>query len=200
MQNENKLQVKDLVMIGIFGVILFAVSIISMTLAGISPRLYPFESAVTALLSAPIYFLLVAKVNKPFTSFISFSIVGIVWIIMGGYTLGAGIIITALITELILRNGGYKSMKRLSISYLIIILGNYIGDLGVVYINTKAYIEMSLGGSASGVNEDYVLALVDSAKGIVGGIAFASCIVMAILGSLFARRLMKKHFIKAGIV
>jgi energy-coupling factor transport system substrate-specific component len=187
-------------MIGIFGVILFIVSIISMTLAGISPQFYPFESAIMALLSAPIYFLLIAKVNKPLTSCMSFSIVGIIWAVMGGYTLGAGLIIASLITELILRNGGYKSTKRLTVAFLIIILGNFIGDIGVVYINTQAYVDMSLGGSASGASADYVTALVESAKSAMGIIAFGSCIIMSILGSLFAKRLMRKHFIKAGII
>ena len=91
-------------------------------------------------------------------------------------------------------------MNRLSVSYLMIILGNYIGDLGIVYINTQLYIDMSLSGSASGANVEYVNSLVESAKSIVGVVAFVSCIVASIIGTLFAKRLMKKHFQKAGII
>ena len=79
MKRENKLQTKDLVMIGIFGALLFVVSIISMTIVGaFSPKLYPFAATIMALLCAPIYFLLVAKVNKSLTSLLSFGIVGMI--------------------------------------------------------------------------------------------------------------------------
>ncbi|MDR1015282.1 MAG: MptD family putative ECF transporter S component [Coriobacteriales bacterium] len=194
------LQVKDLVMVGIFGVILFIVTIVSMTLAGIVPATYPFQSAIAALLGAPLYFLLVSKANKPFVSLLAFGIVGVIWMIWGGYTYGAGMIVGAAVSELVLMRGGYKSVRRLTVAYLCIMLGNFIGDLGVIYINTQLYIDMSLSGSASGASQDYVLAVVDSAKGPVGVAAFAACFVMSVLGALLARRIMRKHFQKAGII
>jgi energy-coupling factor transport system substrate-specific component len=187
-------------MIGVFGVVLFIITVLAMTLAGIAPATYPFQSAITALLSAPVYFLLVSRANKPFVSLLAFGIVGIIWIILGGYTFGAGMIVGAAFSELILMKGGYKRAARLFFAYAVIMLGNFIGDLGVIYLNTQMYIDMSLSGSASGASRDYVLAVVDSAKGPVGIIAFVSCIVASILGALLARRIMKKHLQKAGII
>jgi energy-coupling factor transport system substrate-specific component len=197
---STRLQIKDLVMVGIFGVILFIVTIVSMTLAGIVPATYPFQSAIAALLGAPLYFLLVSKANKPFVSLLTFGIVGVIWMIWGGYTYGAGMIVGAAVSELVLMKGGYKSMRRLAVAYLCIMLGNFIGDLGVIYINTQLYIDMSLSGSASGASQDYVLAVVDSAKGPVGVVAFVACFVTSVLGALLARRIMRKHFQKAGII
>lgn len=63
-QNRNKLQVKDLVTIGIFSAIYFVINLIVMVSGGITPLLWIFMPPILSVLCGVIYMLLVAKVQK----------------------------------------------------------------------------------------------------------------------------------------
>lgn len=62
--NENKLKMKDIATIGIFSALLFVVTMVAGALMGISMVLNMYSVAVVAVLSAPLYMLIMAKVHK----------------------------------------------------------------------------------------------------------------------------------------
>lgn len=77
--NENKLKMKDIATIGIFSALLFVVTMVAGALMGISMVLNMYSVAVVAVLSAPLYMLIMAKVHKKGAVLLTFAIVGILW-------------------------------------------------------------------------------------------------------------------------
>lgn len=63
-KDTSKLQVKDLVTIGIFSAIYFVVNLIIMICGGISPIIWIFMPAFIALLSGVIFMLMIEKVQN----------------------------------------------------------------------------------------------------------------------------------------
>ena len=82
--NENKLKMKDIATIGIFSALLFVVTMVAGALMGISMVLNMYSVAVVAVLSAPLYMLIMAKVHKKGAVLLTFAIVGILWGLFGG--------------------------------------------------------------------------------------------------------------------
>ena len=73
--NENKLKMKDIATIGIFSALLFVVTMVAGALMGISMVLNMYSVAVVAVLSAPLYMLIMAKVHKKGAVLLTFAIV-----------------------------------------------------------------------------------------------------------------------------
>lgn len=95
--NENKLKMKDIATIGIFSALLFVVTMVAGALMGISMVLNMYSVAVVAVLSAPLYMLIMAKVHKKGAVLLTFAIVGILWGLFGGifvliWMLGFGVV------------------------------------------------------------------------------------------------------------
>ena len=75
---------KDIATIGIFSALLFVVTMVAGALMGISMVLNMYSVAVVAVLSAPLYMLIMAKVHKKGAVLLTFAIVGILWGLFGG--------------------------------------------------------------------------------------------------------------------
>jgi len=82
----NKLQIKDLVTIGIFSAIYFAVNLIVMVCGGISPIIWIFMPAIIALLCGVIFMLMTAKVEKFGAILIMSIITALIYFATGQFT------------------------------------------------------------------------------------------------------------------
>ncbi len=196
---DNKLGTRDLISIGVFGAIIFVLTMISSMIIGMTMVSYLFIASGMGLLSAPVYFLAAARSGKRFVSFFIWTLNGVIWGIIGGYSVLVSMIICALIGELILRNGGYKSFFRISIAYILGVLGYHIGVFVILYVSSERYIEKFMATPASPSRES-VMALVNAATGPLGIVAVAAVIAASIISCLLASKILKKHFKKAGII
>lgn len=111
--NENKLKMKDIATIGIFSALLFVVTMVAGALMGISMVLNMYSVAVVAVLSAPLYMLIMAKVHKKGAVLLTFAIVGILWGLFGGifvliWMLGFGVV-----GEVLASKSKYQNYKML---------------------------------------------------------------------------------------
>lgn len=61
---ENKLKMKDIAMIGIFGALLFVIKMLAGSLMALSMTVQMYSVSIIAILSAPLYMLVMAKVHK----------------------------------------------------------------------------------------------------------------------------------------
>ncbi len=200
LQNENKkLGIKDFTLMGIFGAIIFVLAMLLMMIAGATPVTYLFYPTLFALLAAPFYLLVVAKVRKFGAFLIPSAIMGILLGILGAQSLLITSIVFGLLAELIVLSSKYTDFKRISIAYIVLSLGFYAGDIAPMYAFTDWYIKQATGG-VSGTDMTYINALIDAAKSWLGMASLLTCIVGAVLGVLLAKRILRKHFEKAGLI
>lgn len=193
--NKKRMQPKDLITIGIFAAIMMVVCFAA-SMLGFIPIFIPLLAVVVPIVGGIPFMLFLTKAQKFGMVTIMGLIVGILTGILG---MGVWVILTmplfALIADLVMRTGEYKSAAKSVIGYGIYSLG-MIGNYIPIIFARDSYAEMLL---SSGYSSEYV----DTMMGYVPDWSliplFAASFVSGVVGALIGKALMKKHFVRAGI-
>lgn len=196
---KNKLSIKDFVLMGIFSAIMFALAMVLMLITGITPAIYLFYPTAFAFLCGPLFMLIAVKVQKFGAFLIPSVIMGILLGLMGAQTLLITVIVFGLVAEFIANSAKYKDYKRIAAAYVILMFGFYAGDIAPIYVFTNWYIRQSTQGVA-GVDMTYLNSLIGAAKSWLGILSVITCLIAAVLGTIIGRRILKKHFERAGLL
>ncbi len=166
-----------------------------MICGGIAPVVWFASHFIDAILLAPIFMLLIAKIHKTGAVFMVSLLTGIVFFV-ASYMITITCIVFGLLAELILKFGDYKK-KSTQIGAFILFSYGFIGDFLPVWLTTNSYMQSM---RDSGFSDEYLekLTLMTSTPAIV--IVLLSVLVGSLVGGFLGTNLMKKHFIKAGIV
>lgn len=192
---KNKLKVKDLLLIGLLALCGMLFNTAGGLLA-ITPYTYLASFPLIGLFSGIIFVLLLAKVPKKGVALI-YALVFAVVFFMSGYTwLSALLAIAGIIDEVILGKLGYKNKTAVAAAYITqhtaFAFGSYIPYLfyGQQYIEkySEIYGEEYMELSASLITPTSTVLLM------------IANIVLAYIGVIVARKLLKKHFEKAGMI
>ena len=170
--NSKKLNAKDFITVGIFTAITFA---IEMAL-GMLGYLHPY------IIASYVVFLPLVQ--------------GIPMMLFYTYLGAPAIIVVGLIADLVARSGGYKSAAKTVISNGLMslwICANYIP----VVITVDSYRKDLIDG---GFSSEYCDGLFRAVNSKTIFILAAVCFVFGVIGALIGKRVVKKHFEKAGIV
>ena len=198
---NNKIGAKDLITLGIFTVIYFVIGAALSLLVSI-PIMVPFFPAVWALVNGTVFMLYSTKVEK-------FGLVTLMAVLTGllvGLTgMGFWCVLTGLIFgllgDLIMKKGNYKSFKHNLIGYAVFSIWTS-GSLVPWYFFAQDTLNTLAKYAESGYAEyaDYgtqVLAIMPWWSLILFlGLNF----ICGILGAMIGKKIMKKHFEKAGIL
>lgn len=191
--NENKLKMKDIATIGIFSALLFVVTMVAGALMGISMVLNMYSVAVVAVLSAPLYMLIMAKVHKKGAVLLTFAIVGILWGLFGGifvliWMLGFGVV-----GEVLASKSKYQNYKMLTVSFGLYSVGYYLDAIAPLYY----YPAFWYGFDRPKETVDAMIAAAHSTAGLA---AIPVTLIAIVIGAVIAKRMLKKHFEKAGVI
>lgn len=196
--NTNKLQIKDLVTIGIFSAIYFIINFIVMICGGITPLIWIFMPPILSVLCGVIYMLLMEKVQKTGAILIMGLITGLIYFATGQFTLillatfGTGCIIA----ELIRKATGYKNSKGNLLGYAFFSLG-MVGSPLPIWLFRDSFSEQMI---SQGMPVDYVTTMNAITPLWVLITMVAATFLFAFVGGLIGKSLLKKHFEKAGMV
>lgn len=195
---SNKLKARDFINIGIFSIIFVALLFASVTATSISVVAFPFAVTICALIAAPVYMLMHAKVSK-FGGILLFgAIYAFLMLLTGaGAPIAILIAIGAIIAEGLASIGKYKSFLMNALGYVVIMVASTIGQYVPMLMMKDYYLELAESNSVEG---DFMVDLMNFISGPVVIIATVATAITAILGVVIARAMFKKHFIKAGIV
>ena len=191
---EKKLKIKDLVTIGVFAVI-YVVIIFALGMIGFLPVLYLVYPALLGIVSGTVIMLFMAKVQKPWALLILGMLTSVFMMVEGNtYLLIIHSFVVMLIAELIRRVGNYNSFKYNMLSFAI--FNTWIcGSLMQMLWAREKYIEIAMV-----MGEDYVNALIKLVTYPNMALVYLGAILGGLIGANIGRILLKKHFIKAGII
>lgn len=191
---NKKLEVRDLINVGLFAVLGFIFMLIG-SFTAMVPVLMPIVPLVQGILVGPSNMLFSTKIKKPGMLFIQTMLISLAYVIMGHgpWALLTGAI-AGFIGEIILKLGSYdsKGKSRLAFSFSsLCTLGNYVP----IIISRNEYVQELLNqgykqefiDTMMKVMPDWIL-IVMAILGFIG--AFVGCS----LGIVF----LKKHFSKIG--
>lgn len=192
--NINSLKGRDLINIGIYTAIYFVI-MMAVAMLGLIPVFLPLLSVIVPILGGIPFMLFLTKVRKPGMVFIMAMIMGIMMLLTG---MGPWPLLTCaaagVLSELVLKSGNYKSVKKSILAYGFFsmwIWGNYLP----LFTDYEGYFAQ---------RESYGQAYIDALQKLMpiwmAPVLLAACFVCGIIGGNLGRALLKKHFEKAGIV
>lgn len=199
MKHTNKLTVPDLISTGVFTALYFVLVAFAtfssvIIFPGFNNVVLP---AFCALISGSVYMLLVAKVQK-------FGAISIMGIVMGVFFMTSGHFIVSFAANIIMgiaadfvaKAGDYKSKNGILASYVIFSYGLF-GPVLPMWFMKDAYVANL---EARGKDASYIADLFANINQATFGIAVAATLICALIGGWFGQKMIKKHFVKAGIV
>ena len=199
MKTTNKLTVPDLISIGVFTALYFVlVTIATFGSAAIAPGFNNvILPAVCALISGCVYMLLAAKLQKFGGISVMDIVMGLFFMTSGHFIISfAANIVMGIVADFVARASSYKSRKGLLLSYVLFSYGLF-GPIIPMWFMKDAYIANL---EARGKDAAYIADLFANINRTTFVIAVVATLVCALVGGWFGQKMVKKHFVKAGIV
>ena len=199
MKTTNKLTVPDLISIGVFTALYFVlVTIATFSSAVIFPG---FNNVVLpafcALISGCVYMLLAAKLQKFGGIAVMGIVMGLFFMTSGHFIISfAGNIVMGIVADLVAKASNYKSKKGLLASYVLFSYGLF-GPVIPMWFMKDAYVANL---EARGKEAAYIEELFANINMGTFAIAVLATLICALIGGWFGQKMIKKHFVKAGII
>jgi energy-coupling factor transport system substrate-specific component len=196
--NPTGLVSRDLISIAVFSVIFQAVLFVVAAVGGMIVPLYPFATAIDGVICGIVYMYLRAKAPKHWAILLQALVSVLLFFLLGAmWTMPAGILAGGLIAEFVSRPKENRSFFFTAAGYCVYMLGFAIGSYAPIVFAREWYTEYI---TASGMSADYA----DKIFALIGGPVFYGVLALTVAGSIagafLGRAMLKKHFIKAGIV
>lgn len=199
MRQNNRLTIPDLISIGVFTALYFVlVAIATFATGAILPGLsYVLLPAASALISGCVYMLMVAKVQKFGGITVMGVVMGLFFFTSGHFILSfAANIVCGILADLIAMSSKYKKKITLLISYIVFSYG-LTGPVLPMWFMKDRYVENLV---ARGKDAAYIDGVFEYINMGTFGICLLLILVCAVVGGLFGQKMIRKHFVKAGIV
>ena len=197
MENTKKWSVKDVVTLVLMTVLLIVIQLgINMVCMVNDFVSMVLSVGITMLVCGPVYFLMVNRIRKRSVSLVYMTLLGLVFLIMGNWFLLPWFIVVGIIAEIILWKG--ITLNRLTVSWTVSSLLYNGVNLLPVWFFWDTYYSFAV---ASGMEQSYIDAYVQYYTA-PGWVVFILIFTMfcGFLGSLVGRKLIQKHFKKAGVL
>ena len=192
---DNKIGAKDLINVGLFTVLYFVLGCCVAIPVGFVPVLLPILGPLWALITGIVFMLFAVRVKKfgmvTIMAILSGILMGLTgmdyWGILTGAVFGA-------IGDLIMKSGGYKSVKKTILGYAVFSLWVF-----GTYIPMYFLVEQSHADFAASFGEEYADKVMSVMPMWSIVLVIAGIFLCAIVGGLIGKAVLKKHFAKAGI-
>lgn len=195
----KQLKVKDIIFTGVYAALYFiCVGLGTLIGALIVPSANMMMApVVTALISGSVYMLLIAKVKKMGAITLVGVVMGMFFLLSGHYVLSfLPSFLCGVIADIVASKGNYENDVYNCVSYILFSYGN-LGPIILMWIAKDAYMQRLLDkGKSMAYIQDVMI------EWNIGNVVFfvGSIFVMGLIGALFGRHIVKKHFEKSGIV
>lgn len=192
---SRHLTVRDLGTIAIFSVLMIVIAIaVAIPSSAILFFSLFLMTPVIAFISAPFFMFMVLKVHKTGTVFLYCFLLAVLYLISGTPYLAPWLLAAGILGELPLLGGGYMVLKRIAVSWVICTL--FRGSNGMIdlWFFKNQYL-------ASGVTMKHFLQVAHyyfSAPWVLLILVLGA--VGAVLGSVVSARLIRKHFVRTGLL
>ncbi|MBS4534960.1 MptD family putative ECF transporter S component [Clostridium sp. D2Q-14] len=195
---KNNLSSKDLINISIF-TLLFAICMFLVAgIAGMIPAGFVFHGAIAAIPCGIIYMYIRAKTPKKGSIIVQSILFAIIYFVMGNpISIPISILLGGVLAEIISSTGKYISFWRNTIGFALVTVITWLGFMFNMMFQKQYYMEYATGRGSSAA---YVEKLLNLANGPMFYAAIVVTVICAFLGAILGRKLLKKHFMKAGMV
>ena len=193
---NNKLQAKDLINVGLFTVLYFVLGCCVAIPIGFVPIFLPILGALWTLVTGIPFMLFAVRARKlgmvTIMAVLSGFLMGVTCMGFWGILTGA---ISGVLGDLIMKSGNYQSSKKTLLGYGVFSLW-MIGT----YIPMYFMVDQSRADFAKSFGDEYADRVMSVMPMWSIVLVIASIFLCALLGGVIGKAILKKHFVKAGIV
>lgn len=197
MRSEKKgLTARDLVTCGVFIALYFVFMMAGSILFAPNPVLTFLMPAGAALLTGPVYLLLVAKVPKHGPIIILGVVEGLIMFVTGMYWLwSVALVVLGVVADLVAGAGGFRN-KNLNVASFLVFSLNPMGSYLMLWIDPSGYASYLTG---KGTEQAYMDTMMATGTDWMLPVMVALTLACALVSALVGRRLLKKQFERAGV-
>ena len=197
-KTNTSLQTKDFISIGIFSLIYFVIAFSIGGIAQMTPVTFPFMPMIVALFTGSIFMLYTTKIPKRGAISIMGILSGILLFVTGMFwMMSAFFAVLGFVADFIVSSGHSGSFKRRLIAYCIFALSPMGAYVPMAVMPEQFDKFMRKKGDFSSFAE--VINAIGVNKWAIP-VMILGTIVCALIGGFIGKKLLKKHFEKAGIV
>ena len=188
----------DLITIGVFSALYFVMvavaTLVSTLFSGGFGSI--FLPAVAALISGPVFMLLVARTRRFGAITVMGMVIGLFLFVSGHFLLSfVASVVFPLAADLIARAARYRAKAALLASYVVFSYG-LTGPILPLWFMKGAYVASLEAKGKDAAYIDAVFAHINAGTFVA---SMAAILVCALVGGWFGQRMVRKHFAKAGI-
>ncbi len=194
---NKELKIKDLVTIGVFFVMYMVVHFgVGFAMRVVLPILFLVYPAIAGIITGPIVMLFMQKVRKPWALLIFGMLEPTLLFAMGHtYVVPVVSLVFVGLAEFMFRKGEFKSFKYMAMAngFLACWISGSLMQMLVVH---DKYLTLA---SKMGMSNEYINALDKLISWPSMGLIVVVAFLGGLIGALIGKRMIKKHFEKAGI-
>ena len=195
---QKKLQTKDFISIGIFSLIYSVVAFVVGGIAQMTPLTFPLMPACIALFTGTVFMLYVAKIPKRGALTCLGVIGGILLFITGMFwMMSLFFVLFGIAADCICASGHFQSFKKNLTAYCIMALAPFGAYVPMALLPAQFDAFMKKKGNTAAFEQ--IIHTIGTSVWVLPAMT-AITLLCAILGGLIGKRILRKHFEKAGIV
>lgn len=189
---------KESIAVGIFtALILFLHLSLLMILHLLPGALILFKEAFVALLTGPVYVLLLIKVPRRGVFTVCGLATALTYCLFGFFTVGALTAVGGILADYIASRRSFGAFAFNCTAYAVFSVAKAVGTYIPFYLWGDSFVE-SLRASGRG-SPEFIEIFTTNLTLTMGLAVIAANVLCAILGFALGRRMLKKHFVRAGI-
>jgi energy-coupling factor transport system substrate-specific component len=195
MEKSKKINAKDLINVGIYTALYLVVFFVVGMLTAI-PILYPALFVIWPIVTGIPFMLFLTKVEKPGMISIMSLILAVFWFMMGYTWIGfTFFLVFGLLSEIFFKAAQYKNFKLITIGYWIFSCGG-LGAPANIWLAGDDYMT----SIREHMGDQFTDQLIHYMPWWMVIVAFGLLFIGSVIGALLGRKMLKKHFQRAGIV
>lgn len=194
MKTKAKLKGKDLINVGIYATI-YCVVVMMTAMLGYIPIMIPLLVVFCPLVGGIPMMLFMTKVKKFGMVTLMGTIIGLfLWITGMGYWPFIFGVVCGFVTDLLDKSGNYQSAVKT-------VIGNGIFHITVFANMIPLYIDIDgYFSTRQDFGQEYITSLTNIMQPWTAPVLLIGSFVCGVIGAIIGQKLLKKHFVKAGIV
>lgn len=166
-------------------------------LCGMSPVTNPLYAIIAAIPVGIVYMLMLAKVPKHGVFTVAGIVYGALFLAMGCFWFVVLCFVAASVVADAVMWPNSRSVTRMSVAYAVSVAGLSFGYNGAIVLMRDTFNEVMV---KNGIPAEYSAALNAFVSDPMLAVLTAAAFLVALLGAYVGRRVLKKHFVRAGLV
>lgn len=196
---KQKLNAKDFILTGVLTAVMWLICmIISTVMSLLGPVTNVFYPPVVAIPNGIVMMLLLAKVPKKGVLTICGVIQGVLFLVVGAFWfIPISLVAGGVICDFLVMSRKEISMKSMMAAYAVFSGIFTFGAIGPIKFLQSAFVAAT---EKNGIGQEYIDGLIRMTSVPMLAVIIAAGVICGLIGGLVGQKMLRKHFIKAGLV